>query len=1137
MNTNTTESSNFGEYPATSTKKVAQETFQTTTDAIPTSTEDLAQYDTTTNEVGLDSQFNLASNNEIQEPFTDFKTEGDFASVKVLPTDDNTTNLQVADYNAEVNTNTATTNFDTNAQFDLGMANTGFESGTDFVQTTTTTTTNTFTENTENNFGGIDVLQGTANATEYGEYQASSPIIDTAESAQITGNANLENLESFGTGEATSGAEYNFNTFQSVEENVDLGGMTTSTPIEGENNFDFTTSDSVIGATSALNNIESTNYIPSEPVVETTTNYEVNNVDYTASAPVEATTSTFDVNAFTSTENQFVDTTTDSQIQKELVDPVPIETGINFATQQSNYNEYQASNTTENIDINAFTTTSTEQTVDTTPAFDTTDFAQAEPVAETTTNVDLNAFTTTEQTVDTTPAFDTTAFTQAEPVAETTTNVDLNAFTTTEQTVDTTPAFDTTDFAQAEPVVETTTNVDLNTFTTTEQTVDTTPAFDTTAFTQSEQTTTYQESTPAAVDTGFSITNLPPLENIQTSDTQFDFANLQSTPVVDTTSAIDTTPVVETTPVIDTTPAVDTQFDLANLASTPAITTENTFSEYQTTNVETTPVSIPEQFTVPEPVNIEQQFNIPEQVSIPEQYTAPQPISIPETTTTQQEVHIPELYTTMETKTTNVPEQIDIPSLTPPLDLPEYTPTVPITTPTPVVEQYTPPVEIQTPTPAPIPAPSRPTITVKVPKVQKVIVPKIKRVVVPSKKKIIVKRPATTTIKVPRPVTTTVTRPRAMPVPVPVARPQPIMTSTIPQRTIVQKPVPVPVPVQAPVQMRPVAPPVTMPMQTTTIPYSIRTIGASSYRPSLQLQPTQNIVPYKQTTYRPGIKTKRPGQVRRVPVPVPVATIPAPIPNVQSYKPVNPVTLPAPIKQSQVIARPPVVPIKTIQPPVHTVRQIQRIPAQTAVVSQVQQPTYQVPVVPQAVPVQQRPYQVVSQTPTQAVPIVQRPVQPVQVARPPVQFVRPQVQTVRAPVQTVRAPVQTVRAPVQTVRAPVQTVRAPVPVQTVRAPVPVQTVRPPVANVTPMNIAPVPVQIARPPVANVTPMNIAPAQLAQPLTQNPLNNTSTYKISTYRPTMRRNYGNMGGYRPVAQPINTMAQPTGYTTRTYRPRRL
>ena len=1069
MNTNATESSNFGEYPATSTKKVAQETFQTTTDAIPTSTEDLAQYDTTSHEVGLDSQFNLASNNEIQEPFTDFQTEGDFASVNVLPTDDNTTNLQVADYNAEVNTNTATTNFDTNAQFDLGMANTGFESGTDFVQTTTTTTTNTFTENTENNFGGIDVLQGTANATEYGEYQASSPIIDTAESAQITGNANLENLESFGTGEATSGAEYNFNTFQSVEENVDLGGMTTSTPIEGENNFDFTTSDSVIGATSALNNIESTNYIPSEPVVETTTNYEVNNIDYTASAPVEATTSTFDVNAFTSTENQFVDTTTDSQIQKELVDPVPIETGINFATQQSNYNEYQASNTTENIDINAFTTTSTEQTVDSTPAFDTTDFAQAEPVAETTTNVDLNAFTTTEQTVDTTPAFDTT------------------------------------DFAQAQPVVETTTNVDLNTFTTTEQTVDTTPAFDTTAFTQSEQTTTYQESTPAAVDTGFSITNLPPLENIQTSDTQFDFANLQSTPVVDTTSAIDTTPVVETTPVIDTTPAVDTQFDLANLASTPAITTENTFSEYQTTNVETTPVSIPEQFTVPEPVNIEQQFNIPEQVSIPEQYTAPQPISIPETTTTQQEVHIPELYTTMETKTTNVPEQIDIPSLTPPLDLPEYTPTVPITTPTPVVEQYTPPVEIQTPTPAPIPAPSRPTITVKVPKVQKVIVPKIKRVVVPSKKKIIVKRPATTTIKVPRPVTTTVTRPRAMPVPVPVARPQPIMTSTIPQRTIVQKPVPVPVPVQAPVQMRPVAPPVTMPMQTTTIPYSIRTIAASSYRPSLQLQPTQNIVPYKQTTYRPGIKIKRPGQVRRVPVPVPVATIPAPIPNVQSYKPVNPVTLPAPIKQSQVIARPPVVPIKTIQPPVHTVRQIQRIPAQTAVVSQVQQPTYKVPVVPQVVPVQQRPYQVVSQTPTQAVPIVQRPVQPVQVARPPVQFVRPQVQTVRAPVQTVRAPV------------PVQTVRAPVPVQTVRAPVPVQ--------------------IARPPVANVTPMNIAPAQLAQPLTQNPLNNTSTYKISTYRPTMRRNYGNMGGYRPVAQPINTMAQPTGYTTRTYRPRRL
>ena len=284
-------------------------------------------------------------------------------------------------------------------------------------------------------------------------------------------------------------------------------------------------------------------------------------------------------------------------------------------------------------------------------------------------------------------------------------------------------------------------------------------------------------------------------------------------------------------------------------------------------------------------------------------------MTIPEPTPVEEKYNIPELYTSLEPQPTTQ-EQVDISSLTPPLDLPTYTPTVPITTP----EPYIPPVEttpievkipkpvpvtipkpvpVTIPTPAPVtiptptPVPQRQKVIVKVPKVKKVVVPKIQKVYVPSKKKILVKRPpGTSTIpvaKVPY-ATGSYAIPQAQPVQVPLPAPKPTMV-TIPQRSIIQRPVAAPV--QVPTQVRP--------MQVQTIPYSNRTINASTYRPSLQLQAsTPTILPYKQATYRQNIRTKmvrKPVQMIKPPVPVrsvaPVATIPTQIPSVQSYKPVQ----------------------------------------------------------------------------------------------------------------------------------------------------------------------------------------------------------------------------------------------------------
>ena len=303
---NTNQATAYGEYPVSSSTNVAS----SSAEAIPTSTEGFAQYDTTTNEIGLDTQVN--TNTDFQALTNFGGDDNDFASVNILSSDESS-NVQVGGFEATTTTNTnvdftASTqvdtnmNFDTNAQIDFG-------------------TTNTTSE--------MDVLQATSGNTEtqYGEYQATSPIIDTAESAQIVENTSIEGNMNF-----------NADTFQSVEPNVEMEN----------NNFDFTTNNSIVGATSALNNFETTS-----------TNFDINNIDFTASTPAVDTNTNFEINT-TTAETTYGQT----DLTHELVDPNPIETNVNFSTQAPTTE--QTFDTTTNVDINTFAETSAEPVVDTT---------------------------------------------------------------------------------------------------------------------------------------------------------------------------------------------------------------------------------------------------------------------------------------------------------------------------------------------------------------------------------------------------------------------------------------------------------------------------------------------------------------------------------------------------------------------------------------------------------------------------------------------------------------------------------------------------------------------------------------------------------------------------------------------------
>ena len=112
---NANQSTSYGEYPVSSSSHAASSSVE----ALPTSTEGLAQYDTTTNEIGLDTQINTAADFQSLTNLT--ADESDFAKVNVLSSGESS-GAQISDFAATTSTEnvdfTAPAQVETNMNFD-----------------------------------------------------------------------------------------------------------------------------------------------------------------------------------------------------------------------------------------------------------------------------------------------------------------------------------------------------------------------------------------------------------------------------------------------------------------------------------------------------------------------------------------------------------------------------------------------------------------------------------------------------------------------------------------------------------------------------------------------------------------------------------------------------------------------------------------------------------------------------------------------------------------------------------------------------------------------------------------------------------------------------------------------------------
>ena len=312
----------FGEYKVTKTIKGLKTT------SVPESTQDFNQFQATTNEVNLDTQFQTtakeatsADNFNFFQGDSNLDTE-EFATVKVIQSNETSSDVNLNQFQTAAATTTNTTEtklegFDTNAQFDFGNSNTNFE-----TNTTNIVDTNTFNaESATKDLGNFDFNTNTQ--TQFGEFQTETNLNlgEAFGKTETTTTTNLENID--------TNVNYNAETFQSIEPNVDLNAMTNTTPAldTNTNNFDFTSSNSIVGATSALNDFNiNTNFAETTPAVDTS--------------------SAFKTEAFTTTQTTTTTTTSNVNLTHELVDPNPIQVSTNFANENqfrswcfySNYN-------------------------------------------------------------------------------------------------------------------------------------------------------------------------------------------------------------------------------------------------------------------------------------------------------------------------------------------------------------------------------------------------------------------------------------------------------------------------------------------------------------------------------------------------------------------------------------------------------------------------------------------------------------------------------------------------------------------------------------------------------------------------------------------------------------------------------
>ena len=542
---------------------------------------------------GVKSQ--IYSSNEISSTLGDISSSEQVLSksfqfskilpVKVLPP------ISQEEYN-----NTA--NNDINIDFNSFNANI-IEGNTefDFNNVQPTPTLESY-QSTENTFGNeINIPEATQEFnhiaenydTNFSDNITATQTLTTEYNSDLGQNFDTNNLEMTDTGNTFNIPETTLDTnITTTDSNFDINALTTTnvdatTNIEPTQTYDVATFQSTEITPSydipETTNIDTNTYQTSEPIIDTTTT---------------TTTENFDINALNLETSTNIDTNINFDINNIQTSEPIIETG-------------ETNTTTENLDLNALTTTNVEptqtfdastfQSTEITPSYDipettnvdTNTYQSSEPIIGTTTttteNFDINNITSTE-----TQSYDINAIPE-------TTNIDTNIFPTGETTttenfdltnIATTTNIETTNYESNEiPLTTTTDNFDINTLGTVDANID---------------STNINIDTTSTED--YNITNLPPVTNIESSTQNYDMNNFESSEPLtntqfDSATSLDINSNALTTNIneetynssefgnvnIDNTPDFDT---ISDLRATPAFNLgnfESTNTEFETNNI------------------------------------------------------------------------------------------------------------------------------------------------------------------------------------------------------------------------------------------------------------------------------------------------------------------------------------------------------------------------------------------------------------------------------------------------------------------------------------------------------------------------------------------------------------------------
>ena len=611
------EGATFGEYATTTKVNGVESRFTPSVDAIPSATKELGEYQTVTNEIGMDSQI---SGGEVLGEMTTSTNAGGLntqigSSYDVLKaTSQAGGDVQFGEYRTTTKIN---------------GVDSAYMPSVDAKNSAEVVDTNVFSTSNSNGFQGTTQSFQSFNAntmtTTQGADNLVSGFADSAQSMQVNAastNAMVgsqDYLKSAQTNVQTTFSETNTTTtFDNNAQGFDVNAFATSSSQENASAFntpnafqstnagiDITSNLQSVNTNSILNTVEANKFATSSQsfdtlpyigpatdanagtenagsfVNTTTTTTETNASYFPSSVENTATVQNSQVNAYqfggstnfqTNTSNNEVRTSLvaeKQELQNVLETLDKARKSLEHIIKIGETLNLNASNTFQASSSANFQTTATSyenKVVDTTNfQTETTNNYPAIQTSSTIQTADAMSYQKAEPNIETAAPFDIASLTTSSPAVQGTT-FDTAAFNTS-STVNTfdASAYQTTNL-DVKPVMETTPKTDATAgfdFTTTTQTVQSTPTFDLSSLPQATTETTGA--------TGFDFTSTTQTTTTETTGTTgFDFAattqSVEPTPAFDlsslpqaTTATTGTTgfDFTATTQTVDATPAFD----------------------------------------------------------------------------------------------------------------------------------------------------------------------------------------------------------------------------------------------------------------------------------------------------------------------------------------------------------------------------------------------------------------------------------------------------------------------------------------------------------------------------------------------------------------------------------------------------